>query len=828
MATHSIAISSLTANGRELTVRWSNGYKGDWFQKYTKSISVQFVYQTAKSGGKWIEGSSTSVDKIFRVNAATWTAADAATVVRVYLRPEPKTYTKKVKKKKKTTSKTVNRYSASTTSKDINLADQGVAPSDLETPTVTTDGHKWYFVAKCSDASVSHVGWEFKTLQSYRLDAKTESVTTLTVTTKRDTINNDSRWTQYAYQGTRIKFRARGITSGGTCGEWSEWSEWITAIPSRQTLNCSAQSDSAVKLWWMREKNWQDYADTWTLQYAQVDEVYDEDTLEWQDGETTSIGEGWSCVQSVTSGHLYAFRLRGSTDQAQISGDTGYGGWSNIVKCGVGSKPDAPTTYQLYDTISAGETQVLGWAHNCDDGSKSQASKLRFKDDVLPEREFDEEDVTTYELSESDTASIPDGTEVTWFAATKGFNPEWSDWSDARSFFCYHAPTCGIELTHDGSAVGEESPLTAFPLSVKVVAGSTSQKPVSWAVTIVSSGEHTYVDVYDEEHVLTDGMTVYHKVIESQDNPLEMDVAVGDVDLISGATYALYVTVAMDSGLSVTSERSVFSVDWDSSELDAPDAIVELDQSTLFATITPYCMTSFTNDEGNKEQYDYEVGSDASHFAQGVKLSVYRIEADGSYTLLDEGITNSGTYGVVDPHPALIDASYRIVATDQSTGNQAHTDTEGMDLDEACVVINWDESWEQGYAYLGDEDTSGSEYTGNMLKLPYNITISEQGTKDNALVQYIGRTAPVSYYGTQQGRTASWGVEIVKNDLDTLDSLRQLQVYMGDCYVREPYGGGYWANVDVSFNTSYDSMSVPVTLDITKVEHEEAAQLSWD
>ena len=41
---------------------------------------------------------------------------------------------------------------------------------------------------------------------------------------------------------------------------------------------------------------------------------------------------------------------------------------------------------------------------------------------------------------------------------------------------------------------------------------------------------------------------------------------------------------------------------------------------------------------------------------------------------------------------------------------------------------------------------------------------------------------------------------------------------MGDVYVREPSGSGYWANVSVSFSQTHCETVIPVTLNITRVE----------
>ena len=109
-------------------------------------------------------------------------------------------------------------------------------------------------------------------------------------------------------------------------------------------------------------------------------------------------------------------------------------------------------------------------------------------------------------------------------------------------------------------------------------------------------------------------------------------------------------------------------------------------------------------------------------------------------------------------------------------------------------------------------------YSGSILELPYNIKTSESNSKDISLVEYIGRSHPVSYYGTQRGSKASWNTEIDKRDKVTLNLLRILDVWPGDVYVREPNGTGYKASISVSFSIDYDSLVIPITIDVTHVE----------
>ena len=109
-------------------------------------------------------------------------------------------------------------------------------------------------------------------------------------------------------------------------------------------------------------------------------------------------------------------------------------------------------------------------------------------------------------------------------------------------------------------------------------------------------------------------------------------------------------------------------------------------------------------------------------------------------------------------------------------------------------------------------------WSGSMLSLPYNIDVSENNTIDKSLVEYIGRSHPVTYYGTQLGVSANWNMDIPKSDKETIYGLRRLARWMGDVYVREPSGSGYWANITVSFSQKHTELTIPVSLSITQVE----------
>ena len=179
------------------------------------------------------------------------------------------------------------------------------------------------------------------------------------------------------------------------------------------------------------------------------------------------------------------------------------------------------------------------------------------------------------------------------------------------------------------------------------------------------------------------------------------------------------------------------------------------------------------------------------------------------------GLANNRGSFITDPHPALDYARYRIVARSKTTGSVSYYDMPGLPVGEKAVVIQWDEEWHpyENLDYASDQII----WSGSMLKLPYNIDISESNAIDTSLVEYIGRKHPVSYYGTQVGQTQTWSVDIPKTDTETIYALRRLSVWMGDVYIREPSGSGYWANISVSFSQKHLDTTIPVKFDIKRV-----------
>jgi hypothetical protein len=342
--------------------------------------------------------------------------------------------------------------------------------------------------------------------------------------------------------------------------------------------------------------------------------------------------------------------------------------------------------------------------------------------------------------------------------------------------------------------------LTTFPFYISGDAGPITQKPICYHVNITANEGYETVDDVGNKQVVSVGDSVYSKLFDTN-NQLLIELSAHNINLENNISYTVTVEVTMNSGLSAQASLE-FTVAWEDKEY-TPNAEIFIDYDNLSASIRPFC------EDENGELLD------------DIILSVYRREFDGTFTEIGSDISNSSYTFITDPHPALDYARYRIVAKTESTGAVSYYDLPGYPVGEKAVIIQWDEDW-RSFDVTSD-DTAAEEqeqptWTGSLLKLPYNVDVSDSYSPDVAHVKYIGRRHPVSYYGTQIGSTSSWSVEIDKQDTETLYALRRLAIWMDNVYVREPSGSGYWANINVSFSQTHCELTIPVSIDVTRVE----------
>lgn len=407
-----------------------------------------------------------------------------------------------------------------------------------------------------------------------------------------------------------------------------------------------------------------------------------------------------------------------------------------------------------------------------------------------------------------DTSIYDEGTVLQWRVKTAGIftytdtskNEDglaYGPWSMQRTVNIYAPPVLAVSLTDSSGSEFEQ--LTSYPLYVNMTESSANQNPNGYLVTVVSNDDYETVDNLGNSLIVSAGSEVYHKYFDVSEKSLIVALTPSDVTLENNVNYKVICTVSMDSGLTGEVSES-FDVLFEGDEY-WPDAEVGYDESTYSAVIRPFC----NDEDGN--------------LVEGVTLSVYRREFDGSFVEIETGLENTSNTYITDPHPSLDFARYRVVAINDKTGSISYYDVPGVPVEESSILIQWDEEW-SSFDNVEDAEPEEQAWTGSLVKLPYNIDVSDDYSGDVELVEYIGREHPVSYYGTQIGHTATWKTDIPKDDKDTIYALRRLARWMGDVYVREPSGTGYWANVSVSFDQQHIVLTVPVTITVKRVEGE--------
>lgn len=575
----------------------------------------------------------------------------------------------------------------------------------------------------------------------------------------------------------------------GVCSDWSGYSGNQSTKPSASSgiTTCRATSSTSVYLAWGAVDN----AESYDIEYTTKREYFDSSN---QTTTQSGIKTATYTLTGLESGKEYFFRVRAVNNKGESA-------WSGIKSIVLGKKPSAPTTWSSTTTVIVGESLRLYWTHNSEDGSKQVKAELELivngkkSTTTINNPDADDEEaedkISYYDFL---TSGYTEGTTLLWRVRTCGITNQYSDWSTQRTVNVYARPNLSFAVTDNTGAALDT--LKHFPFNIRGVAGPTTQKAIGYHLCVIANESYETVDHIGNKKIVSKNGEVYSKYFDISGS-LNVSLSANDLDLANNIRYTIQCTVTMDSGLTATANYQ-FTVAW-VDEMYAPNAEIGIYEETYSAAIRPYC----ENEKGE--------------LIEDVTLSVYRRMFDGSFVELARNLTNTRYTFVVDPHPALDYARYRIVATTKSTGAVSYADLAGHSVGGIAAIIQWDEEW-SNFDVSNDVVDVKPALNGSMLKLPYNIDVSESHQNDIELIEYIGRKYPVSYYGTQLGYTATWKMDVPKSDKETIYALRRLMAWMGDSYVREPSGTGYWATVSVAMNIDHCATIVPVTLTITRVE----------
>ena len=642
--------------------------------------------------------------------------------------------------------------------------------------------------------------------------------------TAKVNINTETHYARYIEEvdpGHEYRVRARAVR-GSIYGGWINFTANDKSLPVAPseitTLRPQKISEQqAVTYGVLAEWPEVETAKQYEIQWTTNIEYFDTPSSEVH-SQTTEEGQGPRIlITDIELGHEYFFRVRSINDKGN-SRD-----WSQINSVTLGTRPSPPTTWSNVTSAILGEDLNLYWKHNATDGSLETFARIHITvidsahpelepmeytkviENTRPEEERDQNSVYTINTSDPEWAGLlGEGFTIKWKVQTAGVISEYSEWSTEREVNVYTQPTLELDITNkDGISVDE---INGYPFHLNVLAKPSTQKPISYYIEVISNDYYKTLDNVGETKVVNPGDKIYQKYYDPERNAwrflLEMTPAI--IDLHSGSNYTVNITVAMDSGLSATVSKD-FDVFLGDTGYN-PYANVIINKETLTASINPYCMENYEDAGEIKQKY-----------SENCTLAVYRREYDGTFTEIATEINNDGDTYVVDPHPSLDYARYRIVARSDETGTISYCDIKAVEVGEPAIVIQWSEKWSK-FDYNPDEDVLEVPWAGSMLKLPYNVDISENKNIDVSLIEYVGRKHPVSYYGTQIGEAASWNCEIPAEDKETLYGLRRLSRWTGDVYVREPSGTGYWANITVSLSIKHLAVTIPVSFSVKRVE----------
>lgn len=565
--------------------------------------------------------------------------------------------------------------------------------------------------------------------------------------------------------------------------EWSAPSDNYSSGPSASAgiYRIQAKTKDSVELYWYAATN----AKTYEIEYIDNVEYFDAST----EVHSISVETPHQIVTGLESGKEWFFRVRAVSDGTNSK-------WTSIKSVKVGTVPIAPTTWSSTVTAQVGEEVTLYWVHNSEDGSTETTANLSItiggSTTIAAVKNTNGDATSFYKVS---TSGYTEGTIITWKVQTKGVLADYSPWSAERNITVYAPPTVSLALKDSSDT--QISTMVSYPLKITGEAGPNTQTPVGYHLSVVSADAYLTTDDMGNYKMINAGDEVFSKYYNTNNSSFSESLSANDVNLDNGHSYTAILTVAMNSGLTGSSEAT-FNTSW-SETLFIPNAEIAIDRLNMSAYIKPYCK------------------DDTNTLLPNYKLSVYRREYDGTFTEIITGLNNVDKSFVTDPHPSLDYARYRIVAMNKETGAITYYDAPGVYFGITSIIMQWDEQW-RDFDLNAEGIPAEPTHTGSILFLNYNIDVADDYETDSSLVKYIGRDYPVSYYGTQKGMTSTWDVEIPKTDRDTLYAIRRLAIWMGDVYVREPSGTGYWARVSVSYNTRHRELTIPVSFRITRVE----------
>lgn len=777
--------------GRTVLATWTklSDSKGSTFKvkSGSKNVSKKVTYYDACTGYevRWQYGLGTgswSVAEVKKINSKStlfceYTPPDNAIKVKCTVIPLFGTY--QTLENDKTVKKSY--YTGSGTRSSIRLAKNALDAPPV--PSITVKGTTATITTSYTSSYCGSITFK------YRINGGAEATKTVTGKSGSGTwslsVEIGAGASVSACAMANVASTAKAYSSSG----YSDWSNDSDASTPGKPSNLqvrAADTDNTVLLTWEAPSGG---ASEYDIQYVHTSAAM----FNSSDVRSNTTTETEYYITGLDVSQKWYFRVRSVTasgnsgwvtygESTSVSGDDGSG--SSGSSAAVSTDPTAPSTFQSDSIAAKGESVTLGWVHNCEDGCTATASTLYIsKNGGAYAATAIAAGTYRYQL---DTSAYADGDKVSWYVTTTAVNGSISPASAVRTVEVFEAPSVRVSVAAE---------ITALPVEITVANGGSSGAAVAYECTVTATEAYEAVSTLGETVRVSAGQAVWSGREETTADSHVFSIGAGDALIAHDQTYEVTATIATRSGLrSETAGRYAFKASLQSSRYSIACDINARDYAYT-CDIVPMAY----------------LAEDGTTVPEGVRLAVMRLESGGGLVPIAVNIPNGGGVTVPDLHPRLDTATYRVTATDTATGAVEFEDF-SAEMGVERVVVQWAE------AASGQDPDGAVSFEGRRLELPYNVSLQEDYSPDVALVEYIGRSHPVAYYGTQRGATSSCTAEFWKDDAESIALLRELAAYRGDCYVREPSGTGYWAQANVSISSDSEGETVTASLSFARVD----------
>lgn len=416
------------------------------------------------------------------------------------------------------------------------------------------------------------------------------------------------------------------------------------------------------------------------------------------------------------------------------------------------------------------------------------------------------------------------GASISWKVQTAGAwmrqeTPVFGGYSITRVINCYTKPIINAIFTYSNTNPSPINTVTRYPFYLYAFVDNhlhTNQVPIYYLVEIKPRTSYTRVNINGTTEMITPDTVIFRKELNNvADTSFFIEFNAGDLVFENGIAYDAYVTVVTNAGTdNVTSQHVVMNLSGSSDEVQV-GADLYYDNSNAVAYVRP-----FVFEEVSAVPSEYRV----IEYLTGYYLSIYRINSDNTLSEVIKNVVSQSEFIEMryycDPYPTMGNMAYRIVAVHRTTGRVIFGDFGPLNNNEKGIIIQWGDMFSSVAAVPDPAKVvinPGDSWAGNMLRLPYNVDVTEKSSVDVTKVNYIGRTSPVTYYGTAVNSSWSIKADIDISDTKSIMLLRKLAEYPGDVYFRESSGMGFWATVTVSFPRNHLAVATTVNIDVTKV-----------